>query len=83
MPSLKDMDINKELKIKILLKGYSATGKSFLCAKTAGTLATEGHTVLYLDQEKGAMRELKILQEPFRGKPFEKINFKNLKILKE
>lgn len=83
MPSLKDMDINKELKIKILLKGYSATGKSYVSSKIAGTLATEGYTVLYLDQEKGAMRELKNLTATLSGDALERIYFEKFKDFKE
>lgn len=83
MPNLKELDINKELKIKVLLKGYSATGKSFLCAKIAGTLATEGCTVLYLDQEKGAMRELKNLTTTLSGDDLGRIYFEKFKDFKE
>ena len=75
MPSLKDLDINKELKIKILLKGSSGTGKTVNCTKIAGTLANEGHCVLYLDQEKGAIRELKKLTSILSANALNRIYF--------
>ena len=83
MPSLKDLDINKELKIKILLKGSSGTGKTVNCTKIAGTLANEGHCVLYLDQEKGAIRELKKLTSILNGDALNRIYFEKFTNFKD
>lgn len=83
MPSLKNLDINKELKIKILLKGYSGTGKTLNCVKIAGTLANEGHCVLYLDQEKGAIRELKKLTAMLDGEALSRIYFEKFTNFKD
>lgn len=83
MPSLKDLDIDKELKIKILLKGYSGTGKTVMGTKIAGTLANEGYSVLYLDQEKGAMRELKKLTTTLNGDALGRIYFEKFTDFKD
>lgn len=83
MPSLKDLDIDKELKIKVLLKGYSGTGKTVSATKIAGTLANEGYSVLYLDQEKGAMRELKKLTSTLNGDALGRIYFEKFTNFKD
>lgn len=79
MPSLRELDIDKELKIKILLKGYSGTGKTRACTNITGTLANEGHCVLYLDQEKGAVKELKNLTKTLDGDALGRIYFEKFK----
>jgi hypothetical protein len=71
-----------DIKIKIFLKGFSGTGKTRLCVKMAGLMAKKGYTVLYLDGENGADRELKILKKELTSEEssrIEKEDFENFK----
>jgi hypothetical protein len=56
-------ELDKSLNLKILLKGASGSGKSFTCAKIAGYVASQGWNVLYMDGEKGAVKELRKLED--------------------
>jgi len=51
-------ELHKSYKIKVLLKGGSGTGKTFCAVKSAGYVADRGFKVLYLDYEKGSIKEL-------------------------
>jgi hypothetical protein len=51
-------DIKKKRKIKLLLKGGSAVGKTFTCIKIAHVALQAGKKVLYLDHERGAIEEI-------------------------
>jgi len=51
-------DIKKKRKIKILLKGNTAVGKTFTCIKIAHIALQAEKNVLYLDHERGAIEEI-------------------------
>lgn len=56
MVTLEEM-IQKK-KIKVLLKGYTASGKTFTCIKVAEVALKAGKNVLYLDHERGSVDEI-------------------------
>lgn len=51
-------EIKKKRKIKMLIKGPTAVGKTHACMKIVDTVLKSGKTVLYLDHEKGAIEEI-------------------------
>lgn len=56
MVTLEEMKQKK--KIKVLLKGYTASGKTFTCIKVAEIGLRAGKNVLYLDHERGSVDEI-------------------------
>lgn len=78
MVSLDEWD-ESQIKIKILLKGYSGTGKTRACTKLAGILSKKGFDVLYLDGEGGADREMKILKGELTVEERKRIEFEQFK----
>lgn len=82
MVSLDKWDENS-IKIKILLKGYSGTGKTRVCAKIAGILARKGYDVLYVDGEGGADREMKILKKELTIEEMKRIEYEQFKDYKK
>ncbi len=51
-------EIKAKRKLKILLKGSSAVGKTHACIKVADAVLKAGKKVLYLDHERGAIEEI-------------------------
>lgn len=51
-------EIKKKRKMKVLLKGGSAVGKTFTCMKIVNIALQAGKHVLYLDHERGAIEEI-------------------------
>lgn len=78
MVSLDKWD-DSQIKIKILLKGFSGTGKTRLCVKIAGIVAKKGYYVLYLDGENGADRELKLLKQELNVEERSRIEYEEFK----
>lgn len=82
MVSLDEWD-DTQIKIKILLKGSSGTGKTRVCTKIAGILARKGYNCLYLDGEKGAEKEFKNLKKDLTKEEMKRINYVYFKDYKE
>lgn len=82
MVTLDDWDEN-QIKIKILLKGNSGTGKSRTCVKLAGIMARSGYNVLYMDGEGGAERELKNLKADLSAEQNRRIEYERFGNYKE
>jgi len=51
-------EIKQKRKIKVLLKGLTATGKTYTCMKIVDLLLKADKRVLYLDHERGAIEEI-------------------------
>lgn len=51
-------EIKAKRKLKVLLKGYTSTGKTHCCVKVADTALRAGKKVLYLDHERGSVEEI-------------------------
>lgn len=56
MVSIEEMRAKR--KLKILLKGFSSTGKTHCCVKVADTALRAGKKVLFLDHERGSVEEI-------------------------
>lgn len=82
MTTLEEWD-DSQIKIKIFLKGNSGTGKSRNCSKIAGIMAKNGYNVLYLDGEKGAEKEMKVLKQELTSEERKRIEYTHFKDYKE
>lgn len=51
-------EIKRKRKIKVLLKGLTATGKTYTCMKIVDALLKANKKILYLDHERGAIEEI-------------------------
>lgn len=58
---VKREELKQKVKEKVLLVGDSGTGKTFTCVKVAEFVASHGKQVVFIDNERGAERELELL----------------------
>jgi len=69
-------EIKAKRKLKVLLKGFTSTGKTHCCVKVVDTALRAGKRVLYLDHERGSIEEI-IRYLESDGVKEGKVNIKN------
>lgn len=75
-------ELRKRYKLKILLKGFTGSGKTFSAVKAAEEVARRGWKVLYLDNERSSEEELQKLDDKVLDNIIYE-SFKNYKTIME